>query len=703
MPSSWTCTPAPTAPWSSTTTRRSAGRTTSPTSARDSFRDSASPTASRFRSWPRPSRLRAARSRSSWRSSPWPRSSTGDCSRPWTADRTRQATRCTASTTASCGAWVSRGPPCPAVCSAPRIWCGRSRRWKTRAPPSCGRSGPWWTGRSSKRCTPPATASSYGPWTSRRTCDTSSGSPWTGSAPTSPTWAAARSRRRHEGRTRRGGRRRHDGPRHRLRRGARGLPRGAHGQPRRRVGAGHGVDPGARRGRREARQAYGGRRRGSGATPARRRPAWRRRDGRRGRDRSRGRGPRHEAPPVRRPAGCRSPRRAARDEHVVALDRGHCAGGARSGPGGGDAFLQPRACHEARRGRDARALGPRGRRPGRRVRPPARQGADPRQGLPRLRLEPPRGGARARGDAHAGAGSGHGGGHRQGDGAGLQPPDGAPQADGPRGARRAARDRGVPAPHARGAAIRAAADPARQGLEGRARKEGGKGVLLLERLTRITDVHIHIQPWRDLKPQVAAAMRRDKEQQWELLTAVMDDPRALLEIMDRAGVWRVGLVNYPAPDVMGFTVTTNDFAARYARANPERLLPYGGVHPRHTSDPAGDVDRLIDLGLRLCKIHPPHQGFPANAYTDGLDALGAIYRRAEQRGLPVMVHTGTSVFPGARSKYGNPMELDDVAIDFPDLQLVMAHGGRPLYMEEAFFILRRHPQVRLDVSGIPPC
>src|SRR6266550_3333433 len=50
---------------------------------------------------------------------------------------------------------------------------------------------------------------------------------------------------------------------------------------------------------------------------------------------------------------------------------------------------------------------------------------------------------------------------------------------------------------------------------------------------------------------------RDKEQYWDFLTAVMDDPRALLEIMDGAGVWRVGLVNYPAPDVMGFTVTTN--------------------------------------------------------------------------------------------------------------------------------------------------
>ncbi|HYS22183.1 MAG TPA: amidohydrolase family protein [Gemmatimonadales bacterium] len=219
---------------------------------------------------------------------------------------------------------------------------------------------------------------------------------------------------------------------------------------------------------------------------------------------------------------------------------------------------------------------------------------------------------------------------------------------------------------------------------------------------RVTDVHVHIQPWRDLKPQVQEAMRRGKEAHWDFLLAMMDDPKALLDVMDHSGVWRVGLVNYVSPDVMGFTSTTNAFAATYARANPERLLPYGGVHPRDSRDPAGEVDRLIDLGIRLLKIHPPHQLFPANAYTAGLDALGAIYRRCEERGLPVMVHTGTSIFPGARNKYGRPMELDDVAVDFPDLQIVMAHGGRPLYMEEAFFILRRHHNVRLDVSGIPP-
>ena len=218
----------------------------------------------------------------------------------------------------------------------------------------------------------------------------------------------------------------------------------------------------------------------------------------------------------------------------------------------------------------------------------------------------------------------------------------------------------------------------------------------------ITDIHVHIQPWEQLKPAVMAAMRRGKEDHWERLITLMSDPAMLLEIMDASGIARVGLINYPSPDLMGFDDSTNEFAATYAAAAPERLIPFGGVHPRFTKDPAGDVDRLVDLGIRCLKIHPSHQLFPANAYTQGLDALGRIYARCEERGLPVMVHTGTSIFPGARSKWGNPLELDDLAIDFPDLRIVMAHGGRPFWMAQAFFVLRRHPNVYLEVSGIPP-
>ena len=70
--------------------------------------------------------------------------------------------------------------------------------------------------------------------------------------------------------------------------------------------------------------------------------------------------------------------------------------------------------------------------------------------------------------------------------------------------------------------------------------------------------------------------------------------------------------------------------------------------------------------------------------------------------MPVMIHTGTSTFPSARNRYADPMAIDDVAVDFPDLPIILAHSGRPLYGETAFFLARRHPNVYLELSGIPP-
>lgn len=218
---------------------------------------------------------------------------------------------------------------------------------------------------------------------------------------------------------------------------------------------------------------------------------------------------------------------------------------------------------------------------------------------------------------------------------------------------------------------------------------------------RITDTHIHVHPWRDLRADVIEVLTRG-QQDAEFLAELMYDPKMLLQLMDEDGIDRVGLVNEDAPDVMGMDRRTMLHAARYAAAAPDRLMWYGSVHPRHTSDPAGDVDALLELGARMMKVHPNHQEMPANAYTEGLDAQAAIYRRCSERGIPVLIHTGTSVFPRARSKWGNPLEIDDIAIDFPDLQIVLAHGGRPFWMGEAFFVLRRHRNVWFDLSGIPP-
>jgi predicted TIM-barrel fold metal-dependent hydrolase len=60
------------------------------------------------------------------------------------------------------------------------------------------------------------------------------------------------------------------------------------------------------------------------------------------------------------------------------------------------------------------------------------------------------------------------------------------------------------------------------------------------------------------------------------------------------------------------------------------------------------------------------------------------------------------MFPGARNKYGDPLYLDDVLTDFPKLRLMMAHGEGPLWIDRAFFLLRRFKNLYLEISSIPP-
>jgi uncharacterized protein len=218
---------------------------------------------------------------------------------------------------------------------------------------------------------------------------------------------------------------------------------------------------------------------------------------------------------------------------------------------------------------------------------------------------------------------------------------------------------------------------------------------------QITDAHIHIQPFEMMPAAVAATFWKGKPNRAEL-EGYAADPRKLLARMDEDQVDRVGLINYVSPDLMGFTADANAWMVQYASVDPARLIAFGSVNPRFTQDVAGETARVIEQGARALKVHPPHQLFRANAYQDTLPGLADLYRVAETAGVPVTIHAGTSVFPGARSRFGDPMDVDDVAIDFPRLTILLAHGGRPLWMEAAFFLVRRHPNVHLEISGIPP-
>jgi uncharacterized protein len=224
----------------------------------------------------------------------------------------------------------------------------------------------------------------------------------------------------------------------------------------------------------------------------------------------------------------------------------------------------------------------------------------------------------------------------------------------------------------------------------------------LGKTTGVFDAHIHIQPWEQMKPEVLATMKKGHPD-FDALLGFSRSADRFLKHLDAEGIERAVLVNYVSPDLMGFTDSVNGYIAEYCRGHADRLVPMGSVHPRFSKDPGGDVDRLAEIGVKALKVHPPHQLFFPNDYRTGrLPQLEALYRRAAANRLPVMFHTGTSIFPGARNVYGDPITIDDVAVDFPDLTIVLAHGGRPLWGDTAFFLVRRFPNVYMDISGIPP-
>ena len=215
----------------------------------------------------------------------------------------------------------------------------------------------------------------------------------------------------------------------------------------------------------------------------------------------------------------------------------------------------------------------------------------------------------------------------------------------------------------------------------------------------VTDCHVHINPIWEMRPDAVAMLARVESG----AARYVSDATAFLAYLDRVGVERAALINYVAPEVIGYTEASNTFVSEYVRADPERLIAVGGIRPDHP-DPEREVVHLVeDLGIRALKLHPPHQLFRPNAYVDGtLPGLRALYDACERHRVPIIFHTGTSVFPRARNRFADPMFVDDIAVDFPKLTIVLAHGGRPIWMESATFLARRFPNVWLEVSGTPP-
>ena len=212
----------------------------------------------------------------------------------------------------------------------------------------------------------------------------------------------------------------------------------------------------------------------------------------------------------------------------------------------------------------------------------------------------------------------------------------------------------------------------------------------------LIDMHVHLARYEVL----SNSMRRwfvslyPSEDAYQSICDRYGDPDSFCGLLTEQGVDYAVVLAEDTPAVTG--VADNARVAAFCKGHPQ-LLPFCTFDPHRTQNMSEELRRLADQGFHGVKLYPTYNFFYPNN-----PVMYPLYETAQELGLPVMFHTGLSVFKGSRLKYGSPIFYDDIAVDFPALPIIMCHGGRDCWYKEAFTVARLHENVYIDVAGLPP-
>jgi predicted TIM-barrel fold metal-dependent hydrolase len=209
------------------------------------------------------------------------------------------------------------------------------------------------------------------------------------------------------------------------------------------------------------------------------------------------------------------------------------------------------------------------------------------------------------------------------------------------------------------------------------------------------DVHVHLEHTGDTVAADEAAAKyfgAGAERDWDKLAEYYRSRK-------------IGCVVFTVDErLTGRPQVPNEAVVEFAAKNADIALAFASLDPTRGASAVDEARRLVAAGgVRGLKLHPPIQQFSPN------DRLAyPLYEVFAEARLPVIFHTGHSGIGtgmpgggGVRLKYGNPMPIDDVAVDFPEMPIIMAHPSFP-WQDEAISICLHKPQVYIDLSGWSP-
>ena len=214
----------------------------------------------------------------------------------------------------------------------------------------------------------------------------------------------------------------------------------------------------------------------------------------------------------------------------------------------------------------------------------------------------------------------------------------------------------------------------------------------------LIDAHVHAARLPTLKPA------------WRAWADQFGDSAVLEEVYSGTGTVRPDRFDaYLAGQGVDVALLLAEYSPKVTGIQPvEDLLPLTGhpggrcrlvanVNPHLHYPVDEELDRQLALGAVALKIHPVHGGFAANDR-----ALYPAYALCQDARIPVVVHCGTSTFPGSSNSFADPVLLDDVLRDFRSLEVVLAHGGRGWWYDAAAFMALSSERVWIELSGLPP-
>jgi predicted TIM-barrel fold metal-dependent hydrolase len=209
----------------------------------------------------------------------------------------------------------------------------------------------------------------------------------------------------------------------------------------------------------------------------------------------------------------------------------------------------------------------------------------------------------------------------------------------------------------------------------------------------VIDFHVHVALKGHYHDEIANFLK-DLDSSYFKRYKDLEDPHRFASYLASQEVEKAVILADSSPITCG--IVPNEFTLEYCR-EVEVFMPFVALNPYLVANLAKEFERLIKLGARGLKLCPSYNLFYPN---DSI--LYPLYGLAQESRLPVLVHTGSSVFKGARIKYADPIYIDDVAVDFPNLCILMAHSGRGFWYDKAFYLSKLHENVYMEISGLPP-